>query len=262
MMTHQYTHIKASLMTGIGAMLALTMLMPMTGCRGDRTDKPPRQFFPDMDDQQKLKPQSESKFYADGTSQRGTVPGTIPFGDNTYAPPVGSDAPQWASGLLKNQIDMLKADSSYSFGLLAGTTDQYVERMPVDVTKELILRGQERFDIFCSACHGYDGQGGDSGSVGRLWSIPPANLMDAKYVDRTGEFGSDGYLFHIIRDGLYTPTGEIRMPSYSHAIDEADAWGIVAYIRALQAAQGTGEQTTNAAAALDTENAANAGGEG
>jgi mono/diheme cytochrome c family protein len=92
--------------------------------------------------------------------------------------------------------------------------------------------------------------------VGRLWSIPPANLTDAKYADRAGDFGSDGYLFHIIRDGLYTPDGEIRMPSYGHSVDEADAWAIVSYIRALQTAQGVSEPTTDA-----TDNA-NAGGEG
>jgi len=238
MMTHQDTHdTRAGGMRTVGilAILAAVALMPMTGCRGDRSENPPRQFFPGMDDQPKLKAQSESEFFTDSEGQRKLVPGTVAYGDNTYHS--DTDAPQWAEGLLENQADALKGDESYYFGLVAGSTDEYVQRMPVEVTKELLLHGQERFDIYCSMCHGYDAKGGDSGTVGRLWSIPPANLVEPKYADRAGEFGSDGYLFHVIREGLWTPTGDLRMPAYKHAVDEADAWSIVAYIRALQAAQ-------------------------
>jgi mono/diheme cytochrome c family protein len=236
MMTHQDTRTSRLRTVGILSILAAFALMPMSGCRGDRSDKPPRQFFPGMDDQPKLKAQSESEFFANNETQREHVAGTVAFGDNTYHAD-DQDAPEWADTLIKSQNDALKGDESYYFGLVAGSTDQYVERMPIDVTKQLLLRGQERFDIYCSACHGYDAKGGDSGTVGRLWSIPPANLTDPKYADRAGEFGSDGYLFRVIREGLWTPTGDLRMPSYKHAVDEADAWSIVAYIRALQTAQ-------------------------
>lgn len=234
-MTHTNTTARARFAAGITLILAGAILSPMSGCRGDRSDKPPHQFFPDMDDQPKIKAQSQSKFFADGEGQRPHMPGTVPYGDNTFH--AEGDTPAWADEMVKSQADSLKGDESYYFGLVAGTTDQYVQRMPVEVTKELLARGQERYDIYCSMCHGYDAKGGDSGSVGRLWSIPPANLTDPKYMDRTGEFGADGYIFHVIREGLWTPTGDLRMPSYKHAVTEEDAWAIISYIRALQAAQ-------------------------
>lgn len=234
-MTHTNTTARARFAAGITMILAGAILSPMSGCRGDRSDKPPHQFFPDMDDQPKIKAQRESKFFADGEGQRPHVPGTVAYGDNTFN--AEGETPAWADEMVKSQTDSLKDDESYYFGLVAGTTDQYVQRMPVEVTKELLARGQERFDIYCSMCHGYDAKGGDSGTVGRLWSIPPANLTDPKYTDRAGEFGADGYIFHVIREGLWTPTGDLRMPSYKHAVTEEDAWAIISYIRALQAAQ-------------------------
>lgn len=221
------------------------------GCRGDRTDKPPRRFFPDMDYQPKLKPQSETEFWTDGRTNRTLVEGTVPFGNTTHdTTNLGDQA--WASKIVADRDAMLKGDESFYFGLVAGSQDsetpQYLERMPVEVNKQLIMRGQERFNIYCSMCHGYDGQGGDSGTVGRLWSIAPANLVgDPRFQDATQDGGKDGYLFHIIREGLYTPEGTIRMPSYKHAVNEQDAWAIVAYLRVLQTAQSVDPSTLDAA---------------
>jgi len=215
----------------LGATLATTM----GGCRGDRTDKRPRQFFPDMDDQPKLKAQSQSEFYEDGHSQRLPVAGTVAFGDHALVPDADEDL-AWVKLMGKDRNDKLRADETYYFGLVSGSTDQYVARMPVEVNQELIERGQERFNIYCSMCHGYDAKGGDSGTVGRLMNVRPVNLLDEKYRDRSGEFGADGYIFHIIRQGLWTPDGKNRMPSYGHAVKEQDAWAIVSYIRTLQAA--------------------------
>ncbi len=213
---------------GLAAMSAL-----IGGCRGDRTDAPPRQFFPDLDDQPKLKAQSESEFFEDGQSQRLPVEGTVAFGSNTVIP---DGHGEWVDGFAKDRDDMLKADATYYFGLVSDTSKEYVARMPVEVDSPLITQGKERYNIFCSACHGYDGLGNESGTVGRLMNVRPINLLDNKYRDRTAEVGSDGYLFHIIRDGLWSPDGANRMPAYKHAIDEQEAWAIVAYIRTLQTA--------------------------
>lgn len=243
--------------------LALLGALPlMGGCRGDRTDKPPRQFFPDMDDQPKLKPQSETQFFADGRSQRLPVEGTVPFGAHDVQPGAGDDS-DWARMRVKDRADMLQDDETYYFGLVAGSagseTPRYAQRMPVTVNRELIERGAERFNIYCSACHGYDALGNDSGSVGRLMNVRPVNLLDAKYRDRAGEFGSDGYLFHVIREGLWSPDGANRMPAYGHAVDEHDAWAIVAYIRVLQAAfDAEGDATVSG----DNATTSNDGGEG
>lgn len=231
-------------------MLGSTMGM-LTGCRGDRTDKPPRRFFPDMDYQPKLKPQSESEFFVDGRTNRTLVEGVVPFGTSTHdTTNLGDTA--WAAKIVSDRAAMLKGDESFYFGLVAGSQDaetpQYLDRMPVDMTSDLISRGQERFNIYCTMCHGFDGQGGDSGTVGRLWSIAPANLSgDPRFQDRSLDSGKDGYLFSIIRDGLYTPDGTIRMPSYKHAVDEQDAWAIVAYLRVLQTAQNVDPSTLDSA---------------
>lgn len=249
--------------SALACVLALSALatLPLGGCRGDRTDKPPRQFFPDMDDQPKLKAQSETEFFTDGKSQRGLVDGVVPFSDHSVTAPEG-DMSEWAQMRRKNREDMLKGDETYYFGMVMGSdpeTPQWVERMPVEVTEELVARGAERFNIYCSMCHGYDALGNDSGTVGRLMNVRPVNLLEDKYRDRGGEFGSDGYLFHVIRAGLWSPDGSNRMPAYGHAIDEQDAWAIVAYIRVLQAAfDAQGNTTVDTPAGSTNEN----GGEG
>ena len=223
----------------VRAALALAIVgagVTLGACRGDRTDAPPRRFFPDMDHQPKIKAQSESEFFVDGNGQRPAVDGTVPFGSTTHTLDQ-LEGVSWGEKYLRERKSIRKDDHTFATGLAEGSQDEYAATMPVPVTRELIARGQERFDIYCSACHGYDGVGGDSGTVGRLWSVPPANLArDEKYIDRSVQTGKDGYLFHIIRNGLYTPDGAIRMPSYKHAIDELDAWAIVAYLRVLQEA--------------------------
>ncbi len=224
----------------LGAAALLLSAAGMAGCRGDRTDKPPPQFFPDMDQQPKLKPQSETQFFEDGRSQRPLVERSVPFGSHAVAADsVASDA--WSGMIQADRDRMLKADETFSFGLVKGSTmaePEYVDYMPVEMTGELLARGKERFDIYCSACHGYTGHGGEEGTVGRLWSYAPANLMSDLYRDRSTFQGKDGYLFHVIREGLWRPDGGNRMPAYKHAINEQDAWAVVAYMRALQAAQG------------------------
>ena len=240
-----------ALLTLLAVVVLGTSLSALAGCRGDRTDKPPRRFFPDMDHQPKLKPQSETEFFVDGNGNRKPVEGTIAYGNSTHDTTNMGDT-QWANKIVADRNRMLQGDETFYFGLVAGSQDsvapQYVDRMPLQISKEVIARGQERFNIYCSMCHGYDGQGGSSGTVGRLWSIAPANLSgDQRFMNRSIDTGKDGYLFHIIRDGLYTPDGKIRMPSYKHAVNEEDAWAIVAYLRVLQASHNVDPSTLDSA---------------
>src|SRR3954470_16726593 len=89
---------------GTGAALALALLgAGLAGCRGDREEKPPRQFFPDMDDQPKWKPQSQSEFFVDGRTMRKPVAGTVPFGRNDFV----TDAP-WSKDFMDQRSDLLK----------------------------------------------------------------------------------------------------------------------------------------------------------
>jgi mono/diheme cytochrome c family protein len=241
-------------LTGLGAIAIFAGVGAMAGCRGDRSDNPPRQFFPDMDDQPKLLPQMKTEFFEDGMVERRSPDRTVAWGSSSVSPTLASEA-GWAGHIRDDRERVLAADATFAYGLLPGSTreePQYADFMPVEVTRDLVLRGQERFDIYCSACHGYTGVGGQdpslgAGTVGRLWSYAPANLLADLYRDRSQTQGKDGYLFHIIRDGLANPDGTYRMPPYGHAVSEQDAWAIVAYVRVLQAAQGVPFEELDAA---------------
>jgi mono/diheme cytochrome c family protein len=209
-----------------GATLALVAI---AGCRGDRSASRPRQFFPDMDDSPKFKPQTQTAFFADGRAMRKPVEHTVPFGESTGA-------------VAEERATYLKEDAAFYFGTAgagAGGEPKYVAAIPasVKVDRKLLERGQERFNIYCSVCHGYTGDG--KGTVGKEWQGVVANFHDPKFTDPAQVQSNDGYIFHIIRNGLPAddPKQPMRMPSYGYSVTEADAWAIVAYVRALQAQQ-------------------------
>ena len=104
----------------------------------------------------------------------------------------------------------------------------------------MINRGQERFNIYCSVCHGFKGEGGDpknlkGGVVGQRWLSPVPSYHDPKYSDSKVKTGQDGYIFSVIRNGVPDTEGKpLKMPSYADKVGELDAWAIVAYVRVLQ----------------------------
>jgi mono/diheme cytochrome c family protein len=203
-------------------------VMVMGGCRGERSNSPPRQFFPDMDDQPKWKPQSGSDFFADGRTMRQPVKGSVPFGAYEFV----SDK-EWAQPFMLKRETYLKEDAAKYQG--TGADGDYLPVMPVQVTSAMLQRGQERFNIYCSACHGYTGDG--KGMVGRGWSYPLPNFHDDKYKNRAEKTAKDGYIFHVARYGVIGPDGSQKMPGYAHALSESDAWAVVGYIRVLQESQ-------------------------
>jgi mono/diheme cytochrome c family protein len=209
----------------------------LAACRGERTDAPPRQFLPDMDDQQKFKPQAQTEFFADGRSMRPAVVGAVAFGRS-------------ADPASPARAEFLRPDRAFSTG--TGDDGKYLDFIPPSALEAfgaaarggeaammaMLARGQERFDIYCSVCHGYQGDG--RGTVGLRWASLPPSYHQEKYTDRRVDTGRDGYLFHVVREGVYdvdpaTQARRYRMPAYGHAINERDAWAIVAYLRALQA---------------------------
>lgn len=210
----------------------LAMTLSMTGCRGDRSEERPRQFFPDMDNSPKFKPQTETDFFADGRAMRPPAQGTVAFGAFSFAEESIRDDADWAQPFLRERQDMLAEDTTMYTGLNADGTS--VAMMPMELTNELLARGEERFNIYCAACHGYAGDG--MGMVGRRWSAPVPSFHDAKYKDRGEPTGTDGHLFHIARNGLKHPDGRYRMPGYGHALTAEDTWAVVAHIRVLQQA--------------------------
>jgi len=173
----------------------------LAGCRGYRTEKAPFHVNPNMDWQPKFKGQQLSL----------TPPeNTVVFGNSSL------DTDE------QKREQYLKSNTAFYFG----KTDkgEWVKKVPVKVDKEFVLRGQERFNIYCGACHDRAGTG--QGPVVKRGFAPPPHLSDDRIVAYT-----DGELFNVISNGIRT------MPGYRKQITESDRWAIVTYVRALQQSQ-------------------------
>ena len=150
----------------------------------------------DMHDQPKIKPYAKSDFFTDRRSARPPVDGTIARGQ-------------------------LREDAVLYTGRAAGKP---VEAFPFPVSAEVMARGRERFDIFCSPCHGRTGAG-DGMIVRRGYRKPPTF-----HQDRLRQ-AAPGYTYDVITNGFGA------MPDYAQQIPVRDRWAIVAYITALQRSQ-------------------------
>jgi hypothetical protein len=149
-----------------------------------------------MGSQPRYDPLEPSALFADGQSARQPVGGTV------------------ARGQL--QDDTL---------LTSGTENgQVADRFPFPVTHNVLVRGRDRFDVFCAPCHGRTGYG--DGMVVRRGFIPPPSFHTDEL--RTAPVG---HIFRVATDGLGA------MPSYAAQVPARDRWAIVAYIKALQLSQ-------------------------
>ncbi len=151
----------------------------------------------DMHDQPKYKPLRESDFYADRRSSRPIIEGTVARGQ-------------------------LQADSYYYTGKING---QPGTEFPFPVTQQVLERGQERFNIFCSPCHSRLGDGNGM-IVQRGLKRPPSF-----HEQRLRDIGV-GHFFDVISNGFG------GMGEYGTQIPVRDRWAIAAYIRALQFSTG------------------------
>lgn len=218
-------------------LLAIACVAASGGCRGERSNKPPRQFLPDMDDQPKYKAQSTSHFFQDfedksdgvkyGRTMRQPVAGTVPFGHYTE---VGA-----ASGFDfdTRRGDIVKEDPRFYTG--KNPDGSWVQYIPARVDEAFVALGRENFGIYCLPCHGALGDG--LGTVGIRWSYALPTWHQEQYL-HGGEKGDDGYLFDVIRHGVPNPGGAYpyKMPPYAAKVSERESWAIVAYLRVLQAA--------------------------
>lgn len=181
------------------AALALVAVAVLTGCRGTVSDKPPVHPVLNMDFQERFEAQEPNDFFSDGRAMRSPVAGTIPRG-------------------------FLREDVRYHFG--KEENGSFVARSPVAVSAELLARGQKRFEIYCTPCHGSAGDGKGILSTGGYGMVPAPTYHD----DRLRGI-EDGYLYSVIANGIRT------MPGYGYQVDAEDRWAIVAYVRALQRSQ-------------------------
>ncbi len=179
------------------------------GFRGSHFRKPPLYIFPDMEWQYKLRPQKPNGFFTNGISSQLPVAGTISRGRTiqTAAGPVFS-----------------YEDAPVNTGRITGTTN-FVENNPLRVTAELLKRGQQRFTINCSPCHGQLADGnGITKKLGAMLVL--ANLHDKRIVEM-----ADGEIFYVITNGRN------NMGAYGPNVTVEDRWAIIAYLRALQLSQ-------------------------
>jgi hypothetical protein len=150
-----------------------------------------------MHNQAKYIPLRESDFFADGTSARPLPAHTVARG-------------------------FLRADTARFTGL--AKDGKPVADFPFPVTRELLLRGEQRYNIFCSPCH--DRTGAGRGMVVQRGYKQPPSL----HIDRLRS-SAVGYFYNVITEGFGV------MPSYASQIPPEDRWAIVAYVRALQLSQ-------------------------
>ena len=194
--------------TYVAAFLALTALIPLGyaySVRGTTSTQPRIHIVPDMDFQQKFKPQRGNPFFEDGRAMRPQIEGTVASGD-------------------------LQDDSHFYRGKVGKA---WARTFPSRFTpnEAAMQRGRERYDIFCVPCHSVTGNG--SGIVAQhalelaegTW-IPPTNLTLANIKQQPV-----GELYNTITHGIR------NMPAYGSQIDPEDRWAIVLYVRALQRAQ-------------------------
>jgi mono/diheme cytochrome c family protein len=182
-------------------------LVMIARARYVKSEKPRIHIIPDMDNQPRYKAQQRNPLFADRRAMRPQVAGTVARGD-------------------------LRADSVLNLGLTDPEQPvSHVEEIPVAVTMQTMRRGRERYDIYCSPCHGLAGYG--NGAVSKraeelqegTWT-PPASFHSDLIRGR-----QDGHLFNTITNGIR------NMPAYGSQIAVEDRWAIVAYLRALQRSQ-------------------------
>jgi mono/diheme cytochrome c family protein len=215
----------------------------------------------DMHDQPKYRPLRKSNFFSDSLSARPPVPGTVARGeyeeDRTYFTGLpeqssastvtmqptgqqvvgtGETVPQ-GTARPNAEVQVTGQPGAGSAALPtatvpAGTSGvqgtgegKFTATFPFAITKKVLLRGQERFNIYCSPCHGGTGDGKGLIVQRGFQTLPPSF-----HIDRLRK-APVGYFVDVISHGFGA------MYSYASRVKPEDRWAIIAYIRALQRTQ-------------------------
>ena len=175
-----------------------------------------------------MKPFRSSTFFADGLSTRPPIEGTVARGflktDTEFF--TGKKAGKTPASAAAQTPPGPQPAGATAGPALVGTAayPDDVEVFPIPITQDLVIRGKERYEIFCTACHGLTGNG--DGMIVRRGFRRAASFND--WALRQAPVG---HYFDAITNGWGA------MPSYAPQIPAQDRWAIVAYIRALQLSQ-------------------------
>src|SRR4051812_3831284 len=148
----------------------------------------------DMHDQPRYRALEASELFADGRSARPLPAGVVARGH------LNETGPQYTG---------------------TDTNGRFLDTMPVALSRHMILRGRERYDIYCSPCHGLNADA--QGMVALRGFRAPPSL----HTDRARRMPV-GYIFAVITNGFG------GMPDYSNQIAAQDRWAVISYLRALQ----------------------------
>lgn len=192
----------------IAIVAALAGVAVLGGCRGQTSTEPPIIPFRGMHEMPRYDVQEPSPYFEDGRAMRPPVEGTVAREmviDTALAEGV-DDAGEYLMTIPQGVVDQ------------AGSMEA------------LVARGQGRFDIYCSPCHAYTGDG--NGMVTQRAASLGTTFQAANLHDDRLRHAPDGQIFATISNGIRT------MPAYRAQVPVQDRWAIVAYVRALQLSQG------------------------
>lgn len=183
---------------------AIVLPLVLSACRGQKSQQEPIHPNMNMDQQKRFEAQEKNEFFSDNRAMRKPVEGTIARGN-------------------------LKDDPALYQGI--NEDSSFVEEIPVDVTKSFIYRGKDRYEVFCTPCHGITGEGNGIIMENNYGYVPAPSF----HIDRIRNV-NNGYIYSAITNGIRT------MPSYATQIPVKDRWAIVSYVRALQRSQHVPEE--------------------
>ena len=191
-------------------------VISFAGFRGSLTEKPQLIVFSDMDFQDKYHPQGESAFFENGMADRIAPAGTMRRGDALQSELVFS--PDYVNDAVENPEKFSGKDGA----------GEWLAEFPVDVDRKLLELGREKYNIYCTVCHGATGDG--KGITSNYGIAAAANFHSDLYRQM-----SHGEIYNTVRNGKNTMMG------YGDKLGAEERWAVVAYVRALQQAYYTPE---------------------
>ena len=186
-------------------------VVSILGFRGSLSEKPPLEVFPDMDRQAKYKPQAENSFFADGRNDRPIPANTVARGNYLNYEQVFSE----------DFDDTILGKTTFVQGKNPDGT--WVEKLPVEVDYSLMEMGRQKYEIFCTSCHG---AAGDGNGVTK-----PYGILATSYHDDRLRGEADGYIYDVIANG------KGLMYGLKDRLTPEERWAVVLYVRALQRSQ-------------------------
>ncbi|MEL6187151.1 MAG: cytochrome c [Myxococcota bacterium] len=177
------------------------LALALAGCEGKTFTQPPIHLQQNMDFQKKFEAQEENPFYGDKRAMRYAPENTV------------------AQGYLKTDEHLYQGKVEGEWATTLPAKDE--KGAAIQVSESWLERGQDRFGIYCSPCHGFTGVG--NGLVVQRGMVRPTSLYD----ERLQGMGV-GYFFHIITNG------KNNMMPYKAQIPVRDRWAIASFVRVLQ----------------------------